>query len=69
MVRNERLNKSLQAIRRWDNMYVVYNFDNEPLNEFKTVKEAKQFIKECKRFDKEQGNPFDEQYRIEKEED
>jgi len=50
-------------------MYVVYNFDNEPLSEFKTIKEAKAFIKECKRFDKEQGNPFDEQYRIEKEED
>lgn len=48
-------------------MYVVYNFDNEPLNEFETIKEAKAFIKECKRFDKKQGNPFDEQYRIEKE--
>lgn len=48
-------------------MYVVYNVDNEPLEEFKTIKEAREFIKECKRFDKEQGNPFNENYRIEKE--
>ena len=48
-------------------MYVVYNFDNEPLNEFKTIKEAKEFIKECKRFDKEQVNPFNEQYKKKKE--
>ena len=49
--------------------YIVLNFDNEELNSFKTLKEAKQFIKDCKKFDKENGNPFDEKYRIEIEEE
>lgn len=46
-------------------MYEVYNVDDELLAKFKTLKEAKDFIKELKRFDKENGNPFDEKYRIE----
>lgn len=45
-------------------MYIVINRDYEELGKFATLKEAKSFIKECKRFDKEQGNPFDEEYRI-----
>lgn len=51
--------------------YVVYNPDNEweELGEFKTLKEAREFIKELKRFDKEQGNPFDDNYTIHKEAD
>ena len=46
--------------------YVVINvIDNEEMKTFKTKKEAQQFIKECKIFDKEMRNPFKEEYRIE----
>lgn len=34
---------------------------------FKTIKEAKTFIKDLKRFDKEHGNPFNDNYIIQKE--
>lgn len=48
--------------------YVVYTkLDWDRMGSFKTLKEAKDFIKELKRFDKENGNPFDEQYVIVKE--
>ena len=46
--------------------YVVINdIDQEEMGEFDTRKEAQEFIKGCKQFDKEQGNPFDETYSIE----
>lgn len=45
--------------------YIVVNdLDNEELAEFDNVKDAKKFIKELKRFDKEENNPFDESYSI-----
>lgn len=46
-------------------MYVVCNVNYMVLGEFKTLKEAKDFIIELKRFDRELGNPFDEKYIIE----
>ena len=47
-------------------VYVVINeLDCDELAKFKTLKEAKQFILECKRFDLENGNPFQESYSIE----
>ena len=49
-------------------MYVVKSsIDYQEYGSFATLKEAKAQIKELKRFDKEQGNPFDEGYFIEKE--
>lgn len=48
-------------------MFVVINVDYEELGRFKTIKEAKDFIKELKAFDKRHKNPFDEKYRIIKE--
>ena len=47
-------------------MFVVYRKDDmsEFIGRFKTLKEAKNCIKECKRFDKENGNPFEESYII-----
>ena len=44
--------------------YIVENMDYEQIGKFDTIKQAKEFIKECKRFDKENGNPFDERYTI-----
>ena len=48
--------------------FVVYNEDDESFGKFNTLKEAKNQIKDLKRFDKEQENPFEEVYRIEVEE-
>lgn len=50
-------------------MFAVYREDdmNELIGRFRTLKEAKDCIKECKRFDKEMGNPFEEKYIIVKE--
>ena len=46
--------------------YVVINdIDQEDMAEFETRKEALEFIKGCKQFDKENGNPFNETYSIE----
>lgn len=46
-------------------IYVVINeIDNEEMAEFKTLKQANDFITNCKRFDKEQDNPFNESYLI-----
>ena len=47
--------------------YVIYTEDGIECGEFKTLKQAKQKIKDLKRFDKENGNPFNEQYIIEME--
>lgn len=46
-------------------MYAVNNEDEE-LGIFKTKKQAQAFIKRLKKFDKEQRNPFNEQYTITK---
>ena len=50
-------------------MYLVIDAlnDYEIIQEFKTVKEAKQFIKGLKEFDKRQNNPFKTNYIIKKE--
>ena len=51
-------------------MYCVLNkSDNYELikDKFKTKKEAQEFIKDLKRFDKENGNPFDDEFIIKKE--
>lgn len=49
-------------------MFVVKSsIDFQEYGEFKTLKEAKAHIKELKRFDKEEGNPFNEGYFIEEE--
>ena len=45
--------------------YVVYNIDDECFGLFDSLKEARQQIRELKRFDKEHENPFEEEYRIE----
>ena len=46
-------------------MYTVISaIDYQEYKSFKTIKEAKAYIKELKKFDKEQGNPFDENYQI-----
>lgn len=46
--------------------YVVINdIDQDEMGEFDSRKEAQEFIRESKRFDKEQGNPFNETYSIE----
>lgn len=48
--------------------FVVYSsIDQQEFGSFKTLKEARQHIKELKRFDEENGNPFDEGYYIERE--
>lgn len=50
--------------------YVVKSsIDYQEYGRFNTRKEALQQIKALKRFDKEEGNPFDEGYFIEMEED
>ena len=50
-------------------MYVVIDTLNEyeQIKSFKTIKEAKQFIKGLKEFDKQQNNPFKTNYIIKKE--
>ena len=45
--------------------YVIYNEDHEDVFHCKSMSEAKKKIKELQKFDKQQGNPFDEQYSIE----
>ena len=51
-------------------MYTVKSkIDFQEYGSFKTKKEALRAIKELKRFDKEQGNPFDEGYFVEYEDD
>jgi hypothetical protein len=50
--------------------YVVIScIDEEEIKSFKTRKEAQKCIRECKQFDKDNGNPFNEVYRIDVEED
>lgn len=46
---------------------VISKNDYEVMDRFNTKKEAQQAIKEYKRFDKEYGNPFKEEYYIEEE--
>lgn len=50
--------------------YTILNL-NDDYNDLgfklKTLKEAKQKIKELQRFDKENGNPFNEKYIIRRE--
>ena len=49
--------------------YVIYSsIDQQEFGSFPTLKEARQRIKELKRFDEENGNPFEEGYYIEREE-
>lgn len=43
--------------------------DYQEYGSFPTREQAKAYIKELKRFDREQGNPFDEGYYIEREEE
>lgn len=50
------------------NKYVIYNLDYEQVAECDTLKEAKAKIRDLKRFDKENENPFNENYTIEIEE-
>ena len=47
--------------------YVVYNMDYEEMGKFKTMKEARACVRDCKAFDKRNNNPFNEQYVICKE--
>lgn len=50
--------------------YVIIN-ETDNYNDlglsFKTLKEAKERIKDLKRFDKENGNPFNDKYVVRKE--
>lgn len=46
--------------------YVVYGEESGEVKSFKTLKEAKEFIRDLKRFDKEQG--IEDNYYIEIEE-
>lgn len=51
-------------------MYSVVNetdFYNEIKSGFKTIKQAREFIKDLKEFDKRNGNPFNDKYIIIKE--
>lgn len=48
---------------------VISEIDEEEIGSFKTKKEALKCIRDCKRLDKEEGNPFDESYRIDIEEE
>lgn len=51
-------------------VYVVINdIDQEEMAEFKSRKEAQEFIKGLKQFDKENNNPFNESYTIESREE
>lgn len=47
--------------------YWVVNENDWEWIGFKTMKEAKQFIKDLKAFNEEMGNPFEESYIIVKE--
>ena len=49
--------------------FVVYNEDNEyeELGVFDTIKEAKEHIREIRKFDREMGNPFNDRYIVSKE--
>jgi len=44
---------------------VISEIDFEEMGRFDSYKQAKEFIKDCIRFDKENENPFDEKYYIE----
>lgn len=44
---------------------VISEIDYEEIGKFDSLKKAKEFIKDCKRFDVENGNPFNEIYNIE----
>lgn len=46
--------------------YVVYGEESGEIKSFKTLKEAKEFLKELKKFDKKQG--IEDKYYIEVEE-
>ena len=50
-------------------MYLIIDTlnEHEQIKSFKTIKEAKQFIKGLKEFDKRQNNPFKTNYIIKKE--
>jgi len=51
-----------------ETLYTVYSqIDYQDFGSFKTRKEAFEHIKELKRFDKDMGNPFDEEYIVMKE--
>ena len=51
-------------------MYIIRNsIDDQEYGSFPTKKEAQERVRELRRFDKEQGNPFDEGYFIIKEDD
>lgn len=56
--------------RKMMKKYIVYREDDEDekMGEFKTREEAREAIKEYKRFDKENKNPFEEKYFIRAEE-
>lgn len=47
--------------------YSVYGVEQDWIKDFKTLKEAKEFIKEMKKFDKEQG--IEDTYFVEMEEE
>lgn len=51
---------------RMKKYYVVYGEESGEIKEFKTLKEAKEFIKELKKFDKKEG--IEDNYYIEIEE-
>ena len=44
---------------------VISEIDYEEMGRFNSYKQAKECIKDCIRFDKENENPFDEKYHIE----
>lgn len=48
---------------------VISEIDEEEIGCFKTKKEALRCIKECKEFDRDNNNPFNESYRIDIEEE
>lgn len=47
--------------------YSVYGVEQDWIKDFKSLKEAKQFIKECKKFDRE--NDIEDEYFIEVEDE
>ena len=71
------LKKSLTQLNNYDTIsmykggnrmkaYVVYGEESGEIKNFKTLKEAKEFLKELKKFDKKQG--IEDKYYIEIEE-
>lgn len=48
---------------------VISEIDEEEIGCFKTRKEAQKCIRECKEFDRDNNNPFNESYRIDIEEE